>query len=525
MSGRSETAARSSATGAPSLTPAEIIAAARATLDDDGRAWVVGGAVRDELLGRPVGDLDLVVEGPAEPFARRLADRLGVPVFSPSERFASFRVVAPGRHVDVAPLRGPDLAADLAVRDATVNAIAREIVAEPGAWGGGAALAAGPLTDPLGGRADLACGRLRLCSPTALDEDPLRVLRLTRVSSSLRFEPDTAALGAARHAAPGLAGVPGERLRDELSALLAAASPAPARALRLLADLGALAVVLPELDGLRGVGQNLYHHHDVFEHTLEALGTVSGVVAQLGGDGFLAPPIEAGLPDVPSIVPVSWAVLLHDIGKPGARQVDETGRILFWHHDRIGRDMLVEVGSRLRLSRHFVDYLGVLVRQHLRLGFLVREQPLTRRALARYRRDVTPYVFESVVVSLCDRLATRGEKTSRASVARHYRLARSVWSGVMKVPVPHFLSGDDVMQILGIEPGHAVGQALEALEEEIEAGEIRDAAAARGFLLDWWYSDEGPTGADRRKDGDSPGEGGSVSGHAPGHDQVHRPGV
>jgi poly(A) polymerase len=474
------------ATSAPRLSPPEIVAAARAVLGAGRRAWVVGGAVRDELLGRPAGDLDLVVDGPAEPFARRLADRLGAPVFAPSERFASFRVVAPGRHVDVAGLRGEDLAADLAVRDATINALAREIVAEPGRWDGGATLAAGPLHDPLGGRADLACGRLRLCSPGALDDDPLRVLRLARVAATLGLEVDAAALGAARRVAPALAGVPGERVRDELSALLAGPSPAPARALRLLAGLGALAVVLPEVDALRDVGQNLYHHGDVFTHTLEALDYVPGVVAQLGGPGFLAGPAEAGLPDVPDLVPVAWAVLLHDIGKPAAREVDEQGRIMFWYHDRIGREMAAGIGERLRLSRRFDEYLGVLIRQHLRLGFLVREQPLTRRALARYRRDVTPYVFESVVVSVCDRLATRGEKTSRASIARHYRLARLTWGQVTKAPVPHLLSGDDVMRVLGIDPGPAVGQALDALEEEVEAGEVRDTREARAFLRAWW---------------------------------------
>ncbi len=472
-----------------SLTPAGIVAAARAALGADERAWVVGGAVRDELLGRPLGDLDLVVDGPAEPFAGRVAERLGGSVFAPSERFASFRIVIAGGHVDVSPLRGPDLDADLAARDATVNAMAREIVAEPGLWDGGRALAAGPLHDPLGGRADLACGRLRLCAPAALDDDPLRVLRLARLAAALRLEPDEAAAGAARRAAPALAGVAGERVRDELSALLAAAPPAPSRALRVLAGLGGLRVVLPELDGLRGVAQNRYHHRDVFEHTLEALDFVPGVVAQLGGTDFLATPAEAGLAEAPPLVPFAWAVLLHDIGKPAVREIDEAGRILFWHHDKVGREMIVGIGDRLRLSRRFVEYLGILVRQHLRLGFLVREQPLTRRALARYRRDVAPFVFESVGVSLCDRLATRGEMTSRASIARHYRLARSVWSKVTKAPVPHLLSGDDVMQVLGIDPGPAVGQALEALEEEVEAGEVQDAAAARAFLLEWRRAD------------------------------------
>jgi putative nucleotidyltransferase with HDIG domain len=257
-------------------------------------------------------------------------------------------------------------------------------------------------------------------------------------------------------------------------------------AFRDLAVWGALTVVLPEVDGLRGVEQNPYHHLDVFEHTLEALTYARGVVAQLGGAGYLTPPGEAGLPGADPLVPLAWAVLLHDIGKPQARRVTEDGRVQFWHHDEIGRRMVGEIGDRLRLSTRFTQFLGTLVRQHLRLGFLVREQPLTRRALARYRRDVSPWVFESVVVSLCDRLATRGERTTAASIARHYRLARLVWTSVSKAPVPLPLDGHDVKALLGLEPGPAIGQALDALEEEVEAGEVSTAGGARAFLEAWW---------------------------------------
>ncbi len=136
------------------------------------------------------------------------------------------------------------------------------------------------------------------------------------------------------------------------------------------------------------------------------------------------------------------------------------------------------------------------MRQHLRLGFLTREQPLTRRALARYRRDVSPWVFESVVVSLCDRLATRGEKTSLESMARHYRLARTVWTAVSKAPALQLLSGADVMDLLAIEPGPAVGRALDALEEEVEAGEVTDVEGARAFLQKWWRQDRAAGGGE-----------------------------
>jgi poly(A) polymerase len=460
---------------APPPSVDEVTAAPLAALAPGGDGWLVGGCLRDRLLGLPVKDVDIVVDGAVEPFARRLADRFGGVVFASSETFSTWRVILGDTRVDVAPLRDGDLEADLRARDFTIDALARP-------------LAGGELVDPLNGLDDLAAGRLRLCSPGALADDPLRVLRLTRLARALRLVPDAATTQAAFRAVAGLSAVSGERLRDELCAILAAADAA--HSFRDLAVWGALAVVLPELDGLRGVEQNPYHHLDVFEHTLEGLTYVDGVVRQLGGVAYLAPPDEAGLPGVEPLVPLSWAVLLHDIGKPASRKIDEQGRVMFWHHDQIGREMAADVAARLHMSNRFVAFLGTLIRQHLRLGFLVREQPLTRRALARYRRDVSPWVFESVVVSLCDRLATRGEKTSLASMARHYRLARSVWAGVSKAPVPQLLSGDDVMALLAIEPGPAVGQALEALDEEVEAGEVGTAGEARAFLLAWWDEHE-----------------------------------
>jgi tRNA nucleotidyltransferase/poly(A) polymerase len=465
----------------------EVRAALAACLGSGERAWIVGGAVRDRLLGRVVHDVDVAVDGAAEAVGRRLADRLGGAVFTYSERFAAVRVVAGPLHVDLSPLRtapGVDaepaarapaspesrLVADLTGRDFTVDAMA-----EPAAGG--------EVVDPLGGRDDLAAGRLRLCAPTALQDDPLRVLRLARLELELGLRPGADVLSAAAAAASGLKGVSGERIRDEFGAMLGL--PSASGAVRRLAGLGALAVVLPELDRVRDVAQNPYHHHDVFEHTLEALDYVPGIVRQLGGERFLTSVEEVGLQGAGPLAPVAWAVLLHDIGKPVVRR-EENGRVMFWHHDEVGRGMALVVADRLHMSRRFAQFLSLLIRQHLRLGFLVREQPLTRRALARYRRDVSPYVFESVVVSLCDRVATRGDKTTMTSIARHFRLARDVWCEVAKAPVPRLLSGDDVIELLGIEPGPSIGQALDALEEEVEAGEVSTVGEARAFLRAWW---------------------------------------
>jgi len=486
-------------------TSDEVTRAALAALGPGEAGWLVGGCLRDELLGRRIRDIDVALDGDPEALARTLADRFGGGVYVTSDTFGGWRVVVGDLHIDVAALRGgppggppdPDtralrLEADLRARDVTVDALARPLDGDD-------------ILDPLSGLDDLAAGRLRLCSPASLDDDPLRVLRLARLARVFDLVPDAAATEAAIRASSGLSRVSGERVRDELCSLLGTRA-APV-ALRDLAVWGALAVILPEVDRLRGVGQNPYHHLDVFEHTLEALTYIVGVVAQLGGRRFLTTPAEAGMPGVEPLVPVSWAVLLHDIGKPVVRVVDEQGRVIFWHHDETGRQMCADIGRRFNFSNRFIDYVGTLVRQHLRLGFLTREQPLTRRALVRYRRDVSPWVFESVVVSLCDRLATRGEKTSLASMARHYRLARTVWTAVSKAPAPQLLSGEDVMDLLGIEPGPAVGRALDALEEEVEAGEVADIEGARAFVAEWWRLDQAADGGEAGAGGEAPAAG------------------
>ena len=498
-----------------------IAAAAAPAAAASGGAWLVGGAVRDGLLHRECDDVDLAVAGDAESFARTLAAALDAPAFSYSERFSAWRIVCEGGHVDVTPLRGPTIADDLRGRDFTVNAMARALA--PGEGAGAAAAdappsaapldappsaaavnappsaaaadappgdpgaASGALIDPCGGLADLRARRLVACAPGALDDDPVRVVRLARLRHELDLTVAPGVEQAARAAAGRLAAASPERLEHELSTLLGLPCVAPA--VRSLADLGALEVVLPEVAACRGVTQNPYHHLDVFEHTLEALSFLSQVVSALGGARYLAAPAECGLPGAPALAPLAWAVLLHDVGKPLARQVDDQGRVMFLSHDRLGEQIARDICRRLRMSRRFEQFLAELVRQHLRLGFLVREMPLTRRALVRFRRDAQPFVFEAIVLSLADRVATRGERTPPQSLARHFRIARDVF-GDTPSPPRRLLGGEEVMSLLGVGPGATVGRALEVLQEEIECGDVATPDQARAFLRGWWAHEQ-----------------------------------
>ncbi len=222
-------------------------------------AWLVGGAPRDRLLGRPSADVDVVLDGDVEQAARALARAAPRSAcFELSSDHRCWRVVSTehGWQADFEPLRAPTLEQDLRLRDFTVNAIA-----EP--------LAGGEPIDPLGGIEDLREGRLRAASPGAFLEDPLRVMRLARVAVELDLEAEPETLELARAGAPGLGDVSAERVFAELRRILSAEQAR--RGVELLADVGANAVVLPELEQLRGVEQSRYHHADVYVHTLEVL--------------------------------------------------------------------------------------------------------------------------------------------------------------------------------------------------------------------------------------------------------------
>ncbi len=450
------------------------------------RAWLVGGAVRDLALGRPLADLDLVVDGDPGDAARavaRAARAAGDPAacFALSEEFGAWRVVARegSWQVDVERLRGGSLEADLALRDFTVNALA-----EP--------LQGGEPLDPLGGLADLRAGRLRLAGPGAFEDDPLRVLRLVRVAVELDLEPDPAAMGAAREQVARLAEVSPERVFLELQRILAAGR-AP-RGLELMGELGATAVVLPELDATRGVEQSRYHHLDVYGHTLEVLDRVVALTgsdpAELLGEehaaqvrALLDEPLADGLTRGDAL---RWAALLHDAAKPATRSVRALGRVTFIGHDVVGAELARDVLGRLRASVRLREHVAALVRHHLRLGFLVHEpQPLARDTVFAYLRDCDPVEVDVTLLSVCDRLATRGSK-ARESIEAHMALAQAMLGDALRWrregPPRPLLRGDELAEELDIALGPRVGELLADLAQAQYAGAVSTREQAIAFV-------------------------------------------
>jgi putative nucleotidyltransferase with HDIG domain len=264
--------------------------------------------------------------------------------------------------------------------------------------------------------------------------------------------------------------------------------------LRQMDALGLTEAVLPELAALQGVAQGVYHHLDVHDHTLAVLEAVLELErdpAPLGPDaaGAVAVLAEPLADELTRGHALRLGALLHDIAKPGTRHTFPTGKVGFPGHDALGAQMSREILARLRTSERLRAHVAALTRGHLRLGFLVHEQPLSRRAVYGYLQATDPVSVDVTVLSVADRLATRGRKADEA-IAKHLDLAAMLLGEALAAraagPEPPLVRGDDLAQALGIRAGPELGRALAELEAARFAGEVatREQAIehARGFL-------------------------------------------
>ncbi len=443
--------------------------------------WLVGGTVRDRVLGRETADFDVATAGSAAEVARALGRAAGGFAFELSEAFGAWRIVAHDRtwQVDILPLNGATIEEDLSRRDLTINAIA-------------APLGSVGYVNPFGGLEDLGARRLRAVSPGAFERDPLRTLRLARLACELGFDVEAATQGLARAAAPRLAEVAPERVFAELRRVVCA--PAALAGLELMDAIGVTDVVAARAGGAaRGRAEPLSPPRRVRSHPLGARGGDRARTRSPSGwpathapalMRFLGEPLAN---DLTRSQALRFGALLHDIAKPQTRAVTPQGRVTFMGHDELGARLATEILGRLRTSERLRDHVAALTRHHLRLGFLVHEMPLSRRAVYDYLRATAPVAVDVTVLSVADRLATRGDNAERA-IASHLELARQMLAEglawIADPPRPP-VRGDELAHALGIKPGPMVGDLLAELEAASFSGEVatREEAIARAREL------------------------------------------
>ena len=459
---------------------------ARATLArladaDAGEAWLVGGAVRDALTGAPPRELDVALPARALLRGRALADRLGARFVVLDEDRGVCRLVS-AVPVDLADLRATTIEGDLAARDFTVNALAAPLRTL-------AAAGRAELLDPTGGIADLDARVVRLCGPRALAEDPVRILRGVRLALQPGWRLDPGVVEAARAAAPGLARVAAERVRDELARILD--GPTSAQGLRRLDEMGALAVLLPESRAMRATPQPLPHHFDVWEHSLRAVVAADRLFAEAPGLARWGQDISARADEdlgdgLTRRAAVKLAALLHDVAKPETRTEEEDGRVRFIGHDVQGAARVAGIAERWRLSGRAGAMLERLVRHHLRPMHLAQSGPITRRARHRFFRDLGDDAGELLLLALADSAGLRGDDPLDVWAGEGGRILRELQAGAAEeralAAAPPLVTGADVMAAFGLPPGPVVGRLLARAREAQALGQVTTRAQALALL-------------------------------------------
>jgi tRNA nucleotidyltransferase (CCA-adding enzyme) len=419
------------------------------------RAWIVGGCVRDRLLGRPVADWDVATD--ARPKELLSIFPRAIPT---GIEHGTVTVVKDGRHYEVTTLRGEgtysdgrrpdwvefvdDITADLARRDFTVNAIALDPLD-------------GKLIDPFDGRGDLERGLLRAVGDARerFSEDGLRVLRAARFVATLELELDPATEAAIAPTLDTYRKVAAERVRDEW--LKAMKARQPSRAFDVMRRTGILAITCPEL--LEGVGmeQNKWHAFDVWRHGMECM------------DACQADPV------------LRIAAMLHDVGKPRTRAwSDKTGDFTFYDHDRVGAEIAMPIAERLRFSNDDRERIVALVRFHL---FHYSDEWSDAAVRRWIRRVGAGRLADLYVLNQAD-VRAKGrdfEPDLAALAALEAHVARVLAEGAALSTRDLKVNGRDLMTELGVKPGRIIGEILEAL---LDAVTTDPSLNERGRLLE-----------------------------------------
>jgi len=480
------------------------------------QGYIVGGFIRDWLLGRDTNDIDIAVSGAAITIAREVAGEIGGKFVLLDDVNDVARVVViedeqPGGtsqnqeshgaewHFDFSPFTG-DIESDLARRDFTINAMALKLsqfVTASTALDMSPRKSANPLAekrfplkliDPFSGKEDLRDKIVRGVSEQIFEADAARLLRAVRLAAELDFtiEPDTESL--IRRYSQAITEVPGERVREELVRLLAL--PRAAYYLRYLDTLGLLLALIPELADGKGVEQPTVHFWDVFDHSLQTVAAIEFLIREsdweYSNDAMLSTAPWSDMIDRHLSQEVSsgsnhkvllkLAGLFHDIAKPITKSIDDTGRARFLGHTKQGAAMTANILERLRFSNREIRLVESLVYHHLRPVQMANEEFPTQRAIYRYFRDTGDAGIDILFLALADCLASRGPLVSMEDWEKHCQLINYILAEHDKqqakiLPVK-LIDGHDIMDTFGLAPGPLVGKLLAMVNEAHASGEL-----------------------------------------------------
>jgi poly(A) polymerase len=438
--------------------------------------YMIGGSVRDLLLGRSPTDYDLAVTGNPEQFAKNLiakSDGHLVRLGKPGRRIV--RVISGDIIFDITSLNGPSIEEDLNQRDFSINAIAYDLYSEK-------------IIDRLGGLQDLANKKVRMISKEIFKKDPVRLIRAYRIGACLNFEIEAKTTTAIKSNAKLLKNMAGERIRIELFTMLGTSTSY--LYLSQMANSGLLTATFPDLDRLKGCFQNHHHHFDVFEHTMRAYGHL---------ETFLNDP-EKILPDISAKIHqyihknkpalIKCAILLHDIGKPLMKTLDSSGKCHFYGHARKSADMAQKISQRLRFSNHERQFIDGIIRNHMKplsLFTAYEKKTLTQKSITRFYKKCGGYVPALLLTAIADTKAKQNTLNDKNKAFESF-LKKMIFEYFYYFqPLkdePPLITGRDLIHVFGLTPSPLFRKILDLVDDAKLTKTIKNRSEALELIKD-----------------------------------------
>jgi len=427
------------------------------------KTFIVGGTVRDIVIGTPPRDIDIVTLGDPKRLAQDIAANVRgriIELGKPGMKI--FRIVTREQTYDIAPANGKSIKEDLNKRDFTINAMAMPLDTKHDKR---------KIIDPHNGIDDLNHKTIRMISSANLKTDPIRLLRAYRIGSLLNFTIDPETSRAIKNTSSAIYTSAGERIKDELVKLFN--TPRSHRYLLMMNDTGLLTAVFPELSPLKGCSQNAFHQYDAFEHTLKAYNFLEKLLHDPDSMPSEIINLKPFLPAPKHYAMLKYAILLHDIGKPTVRSIDPKGQIHFYRHEKISADMAANINKRLRLSNQEQRYIDFIIRHHLSLLSLFTaytQNRLSKKAIARFFLKCDRMTKEILIHTTADLYGKGVNENIRENTRAFIEFLNHIInfytdSFLPQKSNPPLITGDDLINEFGLEPSPLFSKILHHVEE------------------------------------------------------------
>ena len=438
--------------------------------------YIIGGSVRDLLLGRTPVDYDIAVTGNPEHFAKKLIARSDghlVRLGKPGQMI--IRVISGGIIFDISSLYGTSIEDDLRQRDFTINAIGYDLYKEE-------------IIDCLGGLQDLADKNVRMVSEEVFKKDPARLIRAYRIGACLNFEIEAKTARVIKSNTKLIKNIAGERIRVELFTMLGTSTSYPY--LSQMAASGLLTAIFPDLGRLKGCFQNHYHHFDVFEHTMRAYGHIETI---LNDPENILPDTSTNIHqyiDKNRTALIKCATLLHDIGKPLMKTIDSDGQCHFYGHARKSADMAQKISQRLKFSNHERQFVDGIIRNHMKPLSLFTahvKKTLTQKGIARFYKKCGGYAPDVLLVAMADTQAKQNKMTVKNKAFQSFLKKMILGYFYHYQPLrdePPLITGQDLIHVFGLTPSPLFRKILDLVDDAKLSKTIKNRSEALELIKD-----------------------------------------